>query len=122
MAASDQEQATPSLEPPGAPPANAKSDPRPPSGPSPAKARSSENDRDKERWSPERMLKDVLSGSKEAFSSLGAGMTSELKKPTTGAAIAGGLVVGSAIAVGAAETAVGALAAYVVYRTIKKPQ
>ena len=43
-----------------------------------------------------------------------------IKKPATGAAIAGAAGVGSAVLFGLAPTAVGAAAGYVVYRMLKK--
>jgi hypothetical protein len=43
-----------------------------------------------------------------------------LKKPTTGAALAGAAIVGSALVFGIAETAVGATAGYLAYRVLKK--
>jgi hypothetical protein len=112
MGPNEHDEATPSAEPPET---RAKPDPEKTGADKPE-----ETGADKKGWSPEQVARDAVSGSKEAFSSLGTGVANELKKPTTGAAIAGGLVVGSAIAVGALETAVGALAAYVVYHTMKK--
>jgi multisubunit Na+/H+ antiporter MnhC subunit len=44
----------------------------------------------------------------------------KLKKPVPAAAIAGAEVLGTAIAVGVAETALGLVAAYAAYRSFKK--
>ncbi len=44
----------------------------------------------------------------------------EMKRPTFGAALAGAAVVGAAVTLGVGEAAIGALAAYVVYRILKE--
>jgi len=46
----------------------------------------------------------------------------ELKKPTTGAAIAGGLAVAATMVLGWGEALVAAGTAYVVYRTLRRRQ
>jgi hypothetical protein len=48
------------------------------------------------------------------------GASEELKKPSTGAAIAGALVIGAAVVVGVPETILGATAGIVVYRILRK--
>jgi hypothetical protein len=45
-----------------------------------------------------------------------------MKRPLSGAAVAGGVVVGAVVIFGLAEAAVGAGAAYIAYRMIKKRQ
>jgi hypothetical protein len=67
----------------------------------------------------EQMNQAVAEG-KEAFRNLSNEAREEIKKPTTGAAIAGAAVVGAAAIWGAAEAAVGAAAAYIVYRILKR--
>ena len=62
----------------------------------------------------------VVSESKSAVAKFGKDMAGELKKPTTGAAVAGAVVAGAAMTVGAAETALGAATAYVTYRILKR--
>jgi hypothetical protein len=47
------------------------------------------------------------------------GMKAGLRKPTTGAAIVGGAIVGSATLFGLLETVVGVAAGYGVYRALK---
>jgi hypothetical protein len=48
------------------------------------------------------------------------GASEELKKPSTGAAIAGALVIGAAVVVGVPETILGATAGLIVYRILRK--
>lgn len=62
---------------------------------------------------------EALDESKAFFERLGTDMRGELRKPTTGAALTGAVVIGAAVVFGAAETAVGAAAAYVTYRIIR---
>jgi hypothetical protein len=56
----------------------------------------------------------------EALRRIGRQAREEMKKPTVGAALVGAAVVGSAVLLGIAETAIGAAAAYVVYRMLKR--
>jgi len=61
-----------------------------------------------------------VANSEEALKRVGHQAGEELKKPTFGAAVAGAAVVGAAVVFGVAEAAVGAAAAYVVYRILKR--
>ena len=62
---------------------------------------------------------EAMSEGKEALRHFGDETRKEMKKPTTGAAIAGAVVVGAATLWGVAEAALGAAAAFVVYRILK---
>jgi hypothetical protein len=62
----------------------------------------------------------LVAGGEEVLKRVGRQAREEMKKPTTGAAVAGALVVGSAFFLGVAETAIGAAAAYVVYRILRR--
>jgi hypothetical protein len=64
-------------------------------------------------------MRSLVCESKDALGVLSKEVAGELKKPTTGAAVAGAAVVGAAVVFGAAEAAVGALAAYAVHRMLK---
>jgi hypothetical protein len=63
---------------------------------------------------------EILTATKETLKRLGEDTRIEMRKPTTGAAIAGALVVGAAVLLGPGEAAVGAASAYVVYRMLKR--
>jgi asparagine N-glycosylation enzyme membrane subunit Stt3 len=61
-----------------------------------------------------------LARAKETVRRFGEEARDELRKPTTGAAVAGAAIVGAAVVWGAAEAAIGAVSAYVVYRILKR--
>jgi hypothetical protein len=61
-----------------------------------------------------------VAGGKDALRRLKQEAREELRKPTTGAAIAGAVTIGAATIWGPAEAGLGALAAYTVYRILKK--
>jgi hypothetical protein len=61
-----------------------------------------------------------IAAGEETLKRLGRQAREEMKKPTTGAAVAGAVVAGSAVLLGVAETVIGAAAAYVVYRLLKR--
>jgi hypothetical protein len=63
---------------------------------------------------------ELVTESKETIRHFGQEARKEMTKPTTGAAIAGAVVVGAAIVWGLPEAAIGAAAAYVVYRILEK--
>lgn len=61
----------------------------------------------------------LIAQSQQAFAKVGRDAQNELRKPTTGAAAAGAAVVAAAAILGLPEAALGAAAAYVVYRILK---
>jgi hypothetical protein len=69
--------------------------------------------------SAEGRIERLAAQTKDAVGFVGKEMAHELKKPTTGAAIAGAVVVGAAVTLGALETALGAATAYVTFRILK---
>jgi hypothetical protein len=64
--------------------------------------------------------KGFVAKSEQSLKRIGRETREELKKPTFAAAIVGAVVVGAAVVWGAAEAAVGAVAAYVVYRILRQ--
>lgn len=58
-------------------------------------------------------------GNEQFFERLRSNLKEELKRPWPGAAVAGAVVLGAAAVFGAAEAAVGAVAAYITYEMIK---
>ncbi len=72
-----------------------------------------------EATSAEGRMERLAAQTKDAVGFVSKEMAHELKKPTTGAAIAGAAVVGAAVTLGALETALGAATAYVTFRILK---
>jgi len=66
--------------------------------------------------------RELVTATNEALRRIREEATRELKKPTTAAALAGGAIIGAAMVWGLAEAALGATAAFVVYRILKKRQ